>query len=608
MKRILSIVGGSFLSTLLWAQVAVIHEDITEFECTGANSGTLHKKIVYTVNDSRGENLCNWSFNCEKGFIELKKFEGYVTEGNGKITKFKKGDLLTSEYSNNLADDDYFYYLSPRTSSYPIHITYEFEVSFNSLLAFPTFSPVPTFDVSVDSAVYRLITTNSNEVRYKALNFEPQIKSYDDKKGKHVQEISVSHLPAIKYYKDGLSLNAQSPIVYFAPTQCTYKGMHCDLSDWKTYGQWSYDLNKDRDALPQELAQKLHEMTDTCSTLKSKVGVVRDFLGKTTRYVNIVLGIGGYQTRKAADVYKTGVGDCKALSNYFCAMLRELGIPAVYTLIGNKELLSDMPNFQQLNHVIVQVPLPQDTLWVECTNAKYPFNYCPSSHRGHHVILVTEQGGILSQIPERKDEENYQKEVFDVTIDEDGDASLSLHRYTLGESFESHLWMLEARKEDIQKSVTNPLHLPHPTIQDLSVEKQGSRIDLNLKAESLGWARTSGSRLFVPISPYTYASVPNVAAHVIDLVGDGFIEETEIRLKLPEQYNIESIPESQTIESQLGKYEISIQKKDNEITILSHFHINSGKYEADNYPEWIKFRKQIANLSKKNITLIKKAQ
>lgn len=601
------------ISALLPAQVATIRESFTEYECTGENTGILRCRRVIEIKDKRGEEMAYWMTEGAKNHVELKKFEGTITDGMGKVTKVKKSDLSYTEMSEAMTDESYHYYFSPRTASYPMTVVYQWEEVFASNIVYPMFAPITDYDVALDTASYRILTTPANTLRHKACNFEPQIREYDQK-DKHVTEITLSHIAPFKHYSDGLPLDELIPIVYFAPTEFKYWKSHCDMSDWKSYGQWSYDLQQGRDVLPQPLLDQLKSMTDTCTSDRSKVGVVRRYMGSTTRYVNIVYGLGGYQPRSAEEVYKTGVGDCKALSNYFCSMLHALGIPAIYTLIGKKHLMHDMPTMQQLNHVIVQVPLPGDTLWVECTNPKYPYDFCPSGHRGHDVVLITPQGGVLSQIPMRVDAENLQTENFDVRVYASGDAEVRMVRTGQGENFESMLHLFDKRADELKEEVSSSIYLPHPAVQSVHVDRKGLTNILEMNATSVGWGRSSGSRLFLPITPHILANLQSAKSepHTIDLEDAGDVLIDTIRFYLPKNVVAESVPATQRIESPFGSYDLQILKTDSaqavsdsvpQILVVTRLDIHSGRYPADLYPDWVKFRQQIAALSKKQITV-----
>ncbi len=76
------------------------------------------------------------------------------------------------------------------------------------------------------------------------------------------------------------------------------------------------------------LNRKVHELTDHLTDKRQKVFALYDYLQKNTRYISVQLGIGGWQPFPADYVATKRYGDCKALSNFMVALLKEAGIKA----------------------------------------------------------------------------------------------------------------------------------------------------------------------------------------------------------------------------------------------------------------------------------------
>ncbi len=588
----------SCFMTQVEAQVATVLESSTEFECTGAKTATLRQRRVVLILNEHGDGLATFQCWCSPN-DDLSKFSGQVADRTGKvIKKIKKGDLTRSEYSTEFQSEDFFYFYNYDPFNYPVVVTYEWEEKFkNGLRAYPSFSPQTRYDVNVVQASYRFIATPENSMRWYARNFTPEVVTREED-GKQITEFSIKDLPAVKRYSYGLDLDEQVPSVVLAPLAFNMEGYACDMTNWETFGKWSYELNKGRDVLPEDIKQKIHAMTDTCSTDRSKVAVIRKFMGDNTRYISIQLGIGGYQTMTVDEVVKKGMGDCKALTNYFCAMLHEVGIPANYTLVstGYKDLFPDFPNFSQLNHVIAQVPLPDDTLWVECTNARVPYDYAPDNWAGHETVLITPEGGKLARVPVVPDEENTEHNIIRIALAANGNADISLQSTEVNRCFEHDLPLALLSETEQRKHLLETLRMPKATISDLAITTEGKVLTLNMEAKSEGYGRVSGSRIFIPFSLHPYSALRNSKepAHVIDLEDAGYIATDSITLLLPEGYAIEAVPKSQSETSEFGSYTLECNVAGNEVKLVAVFKVKSGLYQAELYDKWVEWRKNVS--------------
>lgn len=605
------------LPVTLHAQDAVIEQRLTEFEITSPRAAQLHELRVIRINNERAGALAGLSVSCNKD-IELSKFSATITDQSGKvIKKYKKSDLTRSEYSSNLVSDDYFYYIDWQPTTYPVTVTFDWEEHFTGgIKSYPIFAPITRYDIEVKEAIYRLITPNSEPLRYHSLNCDPNIQTREEK-GRFIHEIQMGPLPALKKQTWGRPLDERAPLVYFAPASFDYQGTHCDLTSWQSFGQWTWQLRQGRDALPQPLFEKLHQLTDTCQTDRSKVDVVRRFMAESTRYVSIQLGIGGWQPMTATDVYHKGMGDCKALSNYFCAMLHALGIPADYVLIStdDRQILPDLPTLQQFNHVVTRVPLPNDTLWVECTNPTLPAGYVPERWSGHEALIITAEGGVMTTTPILPDAECREENHYNVQIDAQGNASITTHSLETGRSWEADHKLEQMSLTDQKKSIQSLFLLPTSSITDIKVNSQGTKLSLDWTAESQGYAKHTGQRLFIPISPTRYVTPRqnNEDPYPLDMRESGYVRIDSIFLTLPEGYSIETLPKPRTIESPMARYSLEVitptadtADEATDLLIVARMELYSRLYsEAEALSTWLQFIKDRSQIHESKIVMKK---
>jgi hypothetical protein len=82
----------------------------------------------------------------------------------------------------------------------------------------------------------------------------------------------------------------------------------------------------------------------------------------------VQVGIGGWKPMLAGDVDRLGYADCKGLSNYTKALLKEIGVESNYAVIyGGRDIKSMDNEFSSVegNHVVLCIPNDEKYIWLE---------------------------------------------------------------------------------------------------------------------------------------------------------------------------------------------------------------------------------------------------
>lgn len=594
---------------------SIIQDAETDIVCTSPTNAVQTEKRVIQILNEKGKADASFICMCDR-FSSLKKFSGEVRDASGNvIRKIKKNELKITEYSDQLVSDDYYYFFEYIPSRYPVTITYEWEIKYSDgLIGYPSFVPQTSYNQAVAQASYRILTPADNPCRYRKVNMQAEVSQQQTADGSWLTEVKAASLPAIRQEPYSPSLSELLPRIYFTPHSFTFEGTQGSMESWKTYGEWQYRLLNGRDQLPTTLKEELQKQTADCTTPHEKIAAIYQYLASTTRYVSIQLGIGGLQPIAAADVHRTGFGDCKGLSNYMRAMLSELGIPSVYTVISttNKRLLPDFASANQNNHVILQVPLPGDTLWLECTNPTLPLGYVHHSIAGHDALLVGPDGGRLQQLPTYPDSLNTQTTNALVSIQADGSAKIDVSQASRLFQYEDKIAVADAepaRQKDWLRSGLSLVQAKVDAIRIKETKQKEPQLDICYTIESQQYGNKTGKRLFIPANIFHkgFYSATNTGERTHNVQTDyGYLDIDSIRIRLPEGYGIESLPETADLNSKFGKFHSSITLgEDQNILIVHRLLYHQGNYPKEDYPDFIEFRKKIAAQYAANLILKK---
>ena len=596
-------------------QKAVVEEYAIDVDCDKPTHAIQHFREVTTILTEQGAPLASFVCSCSKN-DKLTRFKGLVTDATGRvIRKLKESELQKTEYSQYLAIDDYKMFLDYTPPVYPVTISYEWTIeSHDNLLEFPRFCPQSDYDITVKKASYRLKVPKDMNVRYALQQLDTQVAVSDMSAYTQLFAVDVSDMPMLRYEPYGRPFRERMPMICFAPTDFVYYGTKGSLATWNDYGQWEYSLINGLDALPENVCQELHQLTDPLPTARQKVEALYKRLEKTTRYVAILLGIGGQKPAPAASVCKSGYGDCKGLSNYMRAMLKAVGIDSHYTTISttNRRFLPGFASVGQMNHAILQVPLPGDTLWLECTNPQLPMGYVHDDIAGHDAIEISKQGGRLVRLPVYADSANAMHSTIDIRMTADGSAAISVHQQTTNQQYEDQRPLLRMDAKDRLRVFQRMVHVPQADISNLQVSESGSGPQMTLEAEvkSNSYATRTGQRLFVPVCPVHQGySVPAAVANRTEDIwfNSGYLDEDDITLTIPDGYSIEASPKDVILEQPFATFSFTLKLKGNTLHIKNRLLRKSGRYDKSLYPQLQEFYRTISKTYNQKIVLKKNA-
>ena len=88
----------------------------------------------------------------------------------------------------------------------------------------------------------------------------------------------------------------------------------------------------------------------------------------------------------------------------------------------------------------------------------------------------------------------------------------------------------------------------------------------------------------------------------------GYLDTDSIEIQLPDEYEIESIPLPTQQTSLFGSFHASVTQKDKTLVIVHRLYVKSGRYNKEEYANYLEFRKKVAQQYNAKIILKRKEQ
>jgi len=265
-------------------------------------------------------------------------------------------------------------------------------------------------------------------------------------------------------------------IVSFFPSGGT--SLKNEFVSWEGMGGWYGSLVNTRMDASEPIKQEVNALAAGKSTTLAKMQAIAGFLQNDIRYVEISLGIGGWQPHAAPDVFLHRYGDCKDKATLMRTMLREIGVQSYHVVINSERgaVTGGMPAHNGFDHVILAIALPDDVkdpsliavmqhpklgriLFFDPTNEITPFGQIGGYLQANYGLLVTAEGGELVQLPQQPSAMNSIERVAKLTLDANGLLRGDVTETRLGDQAASERYRLRTvtKNEDRIKPIENVL-------------------------------------------------------------------------------------------------------------------------------------------------------
>lgn len=588
-----------------------------EIEIKSEKSSTITVTEVRTILNKNGEGNSYFRETYDS-MDKIAGLKGKVYDEQGKqIRSFGADDVIDRSCISGFSmyEDNRIKSIDPKCMTFPFTVEYTYQIDSKQTLFFPAWSHAGE-NTSYENSLYIVKAPAGYGLRYKEYNLaKGVVKTSQD--GKDIYTWKLSNLKARTDEPMSSITMPDYPLVLLAPNNFAFAETKGSSESWKELGKWASTLIDGKDKLPESTVAKMKEITVSCKNDFEKVKKVYEYMQQKTRYVNISVGIGGWQPFDATVVDKFSYGDCKALSNYTKALLSAVGINSYYTLVkagAESNSIDESFPSSHFNHVMVCVPIAKDTVWLECTNQRMPCGYNSDFTDDRQVLLIDGENSRLTHTRTYPASENCVERRSKINLTDETTGIAEVKTTYKGLCYDYILPIYYTDDADKKKIVTQRIKLPTFTLDKFSYVENKSRtpsFDENLNISVTNYIhKLVGDVALLPVNFMNkLTSIPEkVRNRKTDMcIRRPSMEDDTVVYQLPKEYKVTELPEKSEITSRFGKYTASTTLKGSSITYTRHFEQFKGVYPPEAYSEYRDFLEQVSTADEAVVSLKKQS-
>jgi hypothetical protein len=468
----------------------------------------------------------------------------------------------------------------------------------------------------------------------KWINFPEQKPIEDD--GHHVvwEVADVAPLRQEALMPPVRGLVARMGITYYPPPGT---GTALGPTNWNQIGVWFSNLSSNSIQATPEIKQKVSELTAGTPSWHDKVQALGAYVQSQIRYVDIEIGIGGFQPHAAGDIYRHQYGDCKDKSTLLSTMLREAGIPSYLTLAQTTRgiVAPEFASAITFNHAILAIPLPADAsfpnasaivdvpkigkvLFFDPTFTYAPVGELPFYEQDNYVLVSTPQDGELVHLPLAAPGDNRLVRTAKLELHPDGSLSGTVVETRSGNQASLERAMLlnssgserTKRLENYLGTFLHGFHLTQASAENVEVDDRPMALHYQFTADR--YATTAGDLLVV--HPRVLGEKKTDLAESIgrrfpvELDNDTSIQTDDFEITLPPGYVVDDLPKPTNAETAFAIYTSQTQVTGNTIHYTRTYQVKQILVPLNQMDELRKFNREVAMDERASVVLKRAVQ
>jgi hypothetical protein len=405
------------------------------------------------------------------------------------------------------------------------------------------------------------------------------------------------------------------------------------FASWKDVSRYASELNDPQAGFNELMAAKARELTANARTEFERIQAIGRY-AQSVNYISIQIDLGrggGYRPHSAVDVFNKNYGDCKDKANLMRALLKSLGVESYPVIIFSGDpnrVEPEWPSPQQFNHCIIAVKVSDETqaptivkhpslgrlLVFDPTDDDTPVGDLPDHEQGSYALIVAGDAGDLMKMPVTPPEANRMERAVEAELSADGTLTAKVSERSFGQAAveERRLFKRAARPQYV-KQIEHWVTQTAPSASILKSEPKDDaregKFALDVEFKSPNYAQLMRGRLMVfkPAIVSRRSSVSLTEAkrkHPVVLDSEAYNET--VRIKLPEGFDVDEMPEAVEVNQPFGNYAAKCEAKDGHLIFSRSLALKAVIIPVEQYASVRGFFERIRAVEQTPVVLVKK--